>query len=503
MTLFFRFVRSTILSRAVSFGPRRAMAVVLNVVAALIVSEFALVRSAGADEALAREHFRKGVALYDKKAYQPALEEFQLAYREKPSPGIKQNIALCLKGMQKPVLAATAFDEALAEGKDSLKPETRAAIEQELDELTKVVATIRLDVVTAGDRKPVANAEIAMGPDGETLAPIADWHRTIRVAPGIYVFRAHVSGYAEPAEKKLSLLAGSPVDATFEVTKSGAVTLRSDVPSTVIRVDGAEVGRGSWSGTLLAGPHKAEFAAQGYQTTTVPIVVIAGGSVDYPVVMSRPADLPPYYYAAPARPPPASLKKFYFVGMVSVDTQTLRLTSTLGELPEGRRRTFTGGAFGVRGGVRLSRFFAAELYADVGLATAKYKLPASNSGETLVSQESETRITHFQVTPGLRFSTAGKVRFTTATGVGLHGNAISASLARSSPTQEDVDGSSLTASWLMDAGVQFDVGSLILEGAGFVDVSGIGSVRDDDGNRLLLDSPAARLGVRFGLGFSF
>lgn len=495
---FFRFAHSTFVPVTYS---KRCVVGAVAVVAVLVLLAFE--RTALADEAVAREHFRKGVALYDKKAYQPALDEFQLAYRERPSPGIKQNIALCLKGLQKPVLAATAFDEALAEGKDSLKPETRAAIEQELEELSKIVATIRLDVVTAGDRKPVANAEITMGRDGATLSPIADWHRTIRLAPGVYVFRAHVPGYAEPPEKKLSLLAGSPVDATFEVTKSGAVTLRSDVPSTVIRVDGAEVGRGSWSGTLLAGPHNAEFVAQGYQTTTVPIVVIAGGSVDYPVMMTRPADLPPYYYAAPARPAPAPLKKFYFVGMVSVDTQTLRLTSTLGELPEGRRRTFTGGSFAVRGGLRLSRFFAAELYADVGLATAKYQLPSSNSGETLVSQESETRITHFQVTPELRFSTAGKVRFTTATGVGLHGNAISASLARSSPSREDKDGSSLTASWLMDAGIQFDVGSLILEGAGFVDVRGVGSVRDDDGNRLLLDSPAARLGVRFGLGFSF
>ncbi|AKU98672.1 hypothetical protein AKJ09_05336 [Labilithrix luteola] len=493
------FARST-------FFPSKTRARAHRMVAALLllVAWFALERTAVADEALAREHFRKGVALYDKKAYQPALDEFEIAYREKPSPGIKQNIALCLKGLQKPVQAATAFDEALAEGKDTLKPDTRAAIEQELAELSKIVATIRLDVVTVGDRKPVADAEISMGPDGSALSPIADWHRPIRVTPGIYVFRAHVPGYAEPPEKKLSLLAGSPVDAAFEVTKSGAVTLRSDVPSTVIRVDGTEVGRGTWSGTLVAGPHKAEFAASGYPTTIVPIVVIAGASVDYPVVMARPADLPPYYYAAPTQPPPVSLKKHYFVGMFSVDTETLRLSSALGELPEGRRRTFTGGSFGVRAGLRLSRFFAAELYADVGLATAKYQLPASNNnGESLVAQESETRLSQFQVTPLLRFSTAGKVRFTTATGVGVHGNSISASLVQTFPSRVDKDGSSLTASWLMDAGIQFDLGSIFLEGAGFVDVNGIGSVRDSEGHRLLLDSPAARLGARFGLGFSF
>ena len=95
----------------------------------LIVSVPALAR---ADEEAARVHFRKGVELYDRKQYKEALESFKAAYAEKQSAGIKQNIALCLKGLGYTVEAATALDEALDEGQSTLKPETKAGIEREL-----------------------------------------------------------------------------------------------------------------------------------------------------------------------------------------------------------------------------------------------------------------------------------------------------------------------------------------------------------------------------------
>ena len=88
----------------------RALSIALAIVLVLASS------AARADEAGARAHFRRGVELYDKKQYEPALESFRAAYAEKPAAGIKRNIALCLKGLGRPVEAATAFDEALDEG---------------------------------------------------------------------------------------------------------------------------------------------------------------------------------------------------------------------------------------------------------------------------------------------------------------------------------------------------------------------------------------------------
>jgi hypothetical protein len=164
----------------------------------------------------AREHFRHGVALYDEKRYDAALEEFRAAYKEKPSAGVKQNIALCLAGLERRVEAATAFDEALSEGKDTLSPGTRAQIEQELVKLERTIATIRFEIVAAADRHAIDDASVTV--DGE---PVSDpLHRPVRLEPGMHTFGARADGFTDPTDKKLVLVAGEPVSASFELEKT-------------------------------------------------------------------------------------------------------------------------------------------------------------------------------------------------------------------------------------------------------------------------------------------
>ena len=200
--------------------------VALAITTALVVASSA--RVASADEAAARQFFRKGVELYDRKQYEPALEQFRSAYAEKPSAGIKQNIGLCLKGLGRPVEAATAFDEALDEGEGTLKPDVRASMEQELAALSKQVATVRLKAISTADMQPLDKVVVTV--DGKALTP-AQLRRPVRLEPGIHVFTAHSEGLADPPEKKLSILAGSPVDATFELgVPQGLLTIRPSVP---------------------------------------------------------------------------------------------------------------------------------------------------------------------------------------------------------------------------------------------------------------------------------
>src|ERR1700742_1591324 len=47
----------------------------------------------------ARRHFRTGVKLYRDGNYKGALAEFEAAYRDKPSAGSLQNVALCQKAL--------------------------------------------------------------------------------------------------------------------------------------------------------------------------------------------------------------------------------------------------------------------------------------------------------------------------------------------------------------------------------------------------------------------
>lgn len=452
-----------------------------------------------ADEGAARAHFKQGVELYDKKQYAPALEAFRAAYAEKPSAGIKRNVALCLKGLGRPVEAATAFDEALDEGETSIKPDVRAAMQQELAELAKVVATVRLTVVAAADRHPLDGAVVMV--DGVALAPSA-LRRPIRLEPGIHVFGAHVDGLGDPPEKKLSLLAGSPVDATFEVgERLGTLTITPSLPDAIVEVDATESRRGAWTGKLPPGPHRVVVSAPGYQTQTTDVIVTPDASAEYAITLLRPGEMPASY-TLPSRKPPPEQKKRYLVPMLAYEGQSMRLAPVLGEGAAGTKRAFTGASVGVRAGYRASRSFALELYGDVGQVSESYTISQA-------SKESTTKIIHWQVTPMLRFATIGWIRFTTATGVGVHGLVVDADVAtRTLPatttTTATHKGSGVSASWLVDLGMQFDVGSLVLEAVAFFDMHGAGTTRDDATNeRLFYSSPATRAGVRAGLGIQF
>lgn len=450
---------------------------------------------ARADEAAARVHFRKGVELYDKKQYADALEAFKAAYAEKPSAGIKQNVALCLKGMGRPVEAATAFDEALEEGEGTLKPETRAAIERELADLDKVVATVHLKVLDA-DNKPIDGAVVSV--DGNALAPGAI-RRPIRLPQGIHTFTAHVEGLPDPPPKKLALLLGQPVDATFVVARgqTGESTLKvqANVEDAVIRLDGVDVGRGKWSGKLPAGSHQLEVSAPDHRTTTIDVTVPAGATIDYPITLTKIGEAPGPYDHVDRQPPKP--KRLYIVPMLGAQGASYRLSAVLDEPPSGTRRDFFGVTIGVRGGYRLSNVVAAELHAEAGVLASKYKVKPSDA------LEAQTTIGHWQLTPMIRFTTPGKLRFATGTGFGVHGGSVDAKLVRGPQTVEK-KGNGVGLSWLIDVGAQVDAGPLFLEGMLFFDVHGVGAVRDrDTDERMLQASPATRIGLRLGLGIPF
>jgi hypothetical protein len=458
-----------------------------------------------ADEEAARQHFKRGIGLYDKKQYSEALVEFEEAYKQKPSAGIKQNVALCLKAMNKPAEAAASFDEALDEGKGPLKPETRAAIERELTELSKVVATVNIAVLSE-DRRPVESYSISVEPAGQqarTLPPEAN-KRPIRLMPGLYTFSAHVPGHPDPPEKKLALVSGPPVDATFVLGERGTVNpgspgqqgklmIKASRAEATIRVDGVIVGRETWTGTIASGPHHIDVEAPGWKTSATDLNLTAGTSVELPVTLLAMSEAPGEYMAnlhpAPKR------KRYYVVIEAALDGVGYHLSPALGlPGPDGERHGFGGAALGGRFGYAFQRYLAVELGTQLGLLGAKYHLHPADTVDT------DTTVFHWQLAPSLRFMTAGKVRLTGAFGLGIHGLALS----QKAPTVT-TKGSGVAFAGLFDLGAQFDIGPVFLETVLFLDVHGVGPVKGDDPPeaRLLLDSPAARGGLRLGLGIPF
>jgi hypothetical protein len=166
----------------------------------------------------------------------------------------------------------------------------------------------------------------------------------------------------------------------------------------------------------------------------------------------------------------------------------------------GTRRQMTGATLGVRAGYRATRVFALELYGDVGRLADSYVLAPSTA-------ESSTSVVHWQLTPALRFATMGAVRFTGATGFGVHGLVAQADLQTGAGTAAKgltIEGSGVAASWLLDLGMQVDLAALFLEAAAFFDVHGVGTTRDNGSDqRMFLSSPGTRAGVRVGVGIPF
>jgi hypothetical protein len=311
---------------------------------------------------------------------------------------------------------------------------------------------------------------------------------------------ARVDGLPAPPEKKLALLLGQPVDATFVVgasTGAGAAStlhVRADVDEAVIRLDGAEVGRGEWSGNVTPGAHALEVSAPGRRTARIDVTVPTDAAIDYPVSLAKEGEAPGAYEHVDRKA--AREKRLYIVPMIGGHGASYRLSAALAEPPSGTRRGFGGALFAVRGGVKVAKWLAIELHAEAGSLEANYRL------SSLDVLDSTTIVRHFQLTPMLRLATPGKVRFTAGTGAGARSASIDASLVdRGSKVPRSGQGWGL--SWLLDAGIQVDTGPVFLEGVLFADVHGVAAVEDAAGARLLQSSPGARLGLRVGLGIPF
>src|ERR1700689_2200624 len=110
----------------------------------LFVSHFAR-----ADDATAKLHFQNGIHLYDQQPpdYEGALAEFRAAEKDKPSPGIKRNIALCLRALHRYGEAIDELEAMLATGGDNLKPATRDAGQKMIVEMNALIATVKVKVV--------------------------------------------------------------------------------------------------------------------------------------------------------------------------------------------------------------------------------------------------------------------------------------------------------------------------------------------------------------------
>lgn len=467
-----------------------------------------------ADEAAARAHFSKGIDLYDKKQFQAAQVEFEAAYKEKPSAGIKQNIALCLKELNKPAEAATAFDEALDEGKDKLKPEVKEKIERELADLSKTVATVQITIAGADDKR-VSETVVTIQPAGQAARslPPGGQRRPIRLMPGMYTFSAKIPGVPPPEPKKLALISGAPTEVTFgeQAVGSSTLNIHTNVPDATIKIDGVEVGKGSWQGPAAANRKlRVEVSATNYRPLAFDITVPANSTVDSPINLQPTSNAPPEYRTPGTNVQPEKPRgRLYLAITGSLEASSYRL-SQFASAPtaDGIRKTYGGGSVGGRFGFLANKNLALEAFAELGGAVTSLDPPAGSN-----SPKIQSTVVHWMIAPMIRFQTAGKVRFITGLGVGVHGMSfknepqaitLTTNGTTATPAGATIEGKGVAFAWLLDAGVQFDLGPLFMEVAAYANFHGVGNVEEDlSGRRAFLASPGYRIGPRIALGIPF
>ena len=462
---------------------------------------------AAPDDSLARakQHFENGVHLYDQKPpdYEAALAEFRAAEKEHASPGIKKNIALCLKALHRYGEAIDELDAMLAAG-DAVKPETRETGKKILAEIQALIATLKIKVVlhrsAAETGNDVPRVDVAL--DGQSV-PADKLGAPVRTGPGDHVLVAHATGYGD-ATKKVSVVAGDkdvlvqldlvPIAAGAGL---GSLSVHSNVAKAQISVDGVAIANGAWEGGVPAGHHHVEVASEGYPTWSRDVEVANGQRVDLEATLGGDnAPPPPPPYESGNKPPPAkeAPRPWYLMGGVGFYTATYTMAG--GALDSvNTERGLNGFLFNARGGRDFGKFFSGEVFLELGGAKpVSWKNRNANVDAT---------ITYGAIGPEFRVHSPGKVvRVILGTGFGIEGVGVT---VNNSPVKSGTQkGGGVEGLWLLEGGAQLRLGSrMFIESDLFFDVSGDGSIKDNSSSaRYFADSPVTRGGLRVFLGLT-
>jgi tetratricopeptide (TPR) repeat protein len=269
--------------------------IVSGLVLVVVVQANAWAESGGGrDRLVARQHFGRGVALYEAERYAQALAEFQAAYEAMPHPTVLVNIANCYGRTDRPVRAVNTFERYLRERGGDLSSEERRQVEAALQEqrgrlgrLTVEVpgpdgATVLLDGVPLGTAPLEHTEETAQGnhvvevraagrpPTRLSRRLRGGGNTTIRVVPG---------AAAEPEVREQAAVPRADVVSRADLgldderppsTDRGHVGGSSELSlsgseGATVEIDGEIVGLTPWQGPVSPGEHDIHLYGAGYR----------------------------------------------------------------------------------------------------------------------------------------------------------------------------------------------------------------------------------------------
>ncbi len=264
-------------SRRSQETPIRGLGCAAVLGAAILVTVPVLAQStteAAKDEA--RDHFDRGLRLFNQLDNEGALAEFTRAYELVPNAQVLKNIGLVQAAMQRPVQAVEAFDRLLGDpaGLDAASLE-RIRTERE-HQLARVA---RLEVVAT---VPNAVVEVDGIEAGRTPLPTP-----LRLAQGSHVVSVVAAGHV-PLRKQLNLVGATSTKVDFALIASDSafahLEIRSRVPNLELFVDGEAAGQTPLAASLAIAPgaHRLEARRVGYRTVSQDVLLGPGttGAID-------------------------------------------------------------------------------------------------------------------------------------------------------------------------------------------------------------------------------
>jgi len=210
------------------------------------------------DTEKAKKLFENGIEFLEEGKIEPALMEFEEAYRILPNLMVLYNIGMCLKELSRYAEASSAFSKFLSEGGESLDKGLRDEAAKLLSECDTYTGILSIHCATGG-------AEILVDGLSTGFCPLDS---KVKLDLGKHTVLAIGEGYKN-FTKTVALRSGETIDLVVDMEKlhtSGKLTITSNLAGASISVDGKPKGTSSWSGAVSEGQHEIEIAAEGYRS---------------------------------------------------------------------------------------------------------------------------------------------------------------------------------------------------------------------------------------------
>ncbi|MCC7542487.1 MAG: tetratricopeptide repeat protein [Deltaproteobacteria bacterium] len=177
-------------------------------IAALIAASFATVALAQEDDQTrARASFQLGVERFGDGSYESALEAFQEAYRLRPHPAVRVNMANCYERLGRPVEALFHYERFLTEAPPDLLAGRQAEVRRAIAALERQVGHLVLELAPAAARARI---------DGEAVQTTAG--TPVRLIAGDHRLEVTADGY-RPHSETFRAVAGERTTITVELRR--------------------------------------------------------------------------------------------------------------------------------------------------------------------------------------------------------------------------------------------------------------------------------------------